>query len=287
MKSFVVGSVSASVNLIGETMGGLRRSAALPIFLLTTLIANPANGTETLTLSFREKQFDRMTCAVVGDSSAVHPEPEGLRITVAPPNDGNCGIRIPQQLIGDFVITATVSLLDVPTPKAGHGTGITILVEDAESCGASLQRIVTDRGAQSIICHDFTVNAGQYDHHAKPVKAPDGKVTLQLERKSDQLHYRVSTDAGATFSELHSVPFSSNPIRVMQVYGQPGGHPNPLSVQLHELTVVADQWVRPGQGTPNAPSRIGLALIAVLVVAAAVTVLVILARRPVGPETHE
>ena len=52
--------------------------------------------------------------------------------------------------------TAAVSLLEVPTPASGQGTGISILLEDEKNHGASLQRVVMPGGDHVYISHNDT-----------------------------------------------------------------------------------------------------------------------------------
>ncbi len=228
--------------------------------------------------SFTGSHYNQAAFGVVGNGKCLVPEDAGLRITISPPDTENSGLRLPQQLIGDFVITASVSMVEVSKPTSGHGTGITILLEDGVNRGASLQRVVMTDGRQVYVTHNYVVTEGKHDHKADIKVTEATSAILQLERKGATLNYRVSEDAGKSFVELHSVNFTTNSIAVTQIYGQTGGAANPLSVRLESLTVKADELVRPGQKS-KILDRGKLPVIIFISLAVLATVILLIRRR--------
>ncbi|MEJ7595688.1 MAG: DUF1583 domain-containing protein [Planctomycetaceae bacterium] len=236
--------------------------------------------------SFTGSHYNQAAFGVVGNAKCLVPEDAGLRITISPPDTENAGLRLPQQLIGDFVITASVSLLEVPKPAGGHGTGMTILLEDGIDRGASLQRVVMTDGRQVYVTHNYVVTDGKHEHKADIKTTTATSAVLQLERKGATLIYRVSEDAGKSFVELHSVNFTLNPIPMTQIYGQTGGAANPLSVRLESLTVEADELVRPGQKS-KIQDRGKLLIIIVISLAVLTTAILLIRRRSRNRNSEE
>lgn len=219
----------------------LRVTLTLLFFVSTGVAA------DQLTESFTGSRYNHLALGSVGESKSLIPGEDGLKIQISPPDTGNAGVQLPRQLIGDFVMTANVALIEVPTPKSGFGTGVAVLLEDGEKYGASIQRVVMPDGRQVYIAHHYVVTNGAYDHQAEIINTTAKSMKLQIERKGSELFYRVSEDGEQTFHDLHHTGFTSNPIRVTQIYGQTGGELNSLTVLLKELTVEAAELLRPGQ----------------------------------------
>ena len=225
-----------------------QHSRAFLILVLTLKVSTASSATaDQLTESFREGRYDQVGLGSVGKSGSLTPGVDGLEIKISPPDTGNAGIQMPRQLNGDFVITADVELLEVPTPKSGFGTGVAILLEDGERYGASLQRVVMPDDTEVYVAHHYVVKNGVYEHHAEIFETKAKQVQLQVERKGRELFYRAAEDGGATFRDLHSTGFTGNSIRVTQLYGQTGGAANAVSVLLKGFTIEAEELLRPGQ----------------------------------------
>jgi len=77
-----------------------------------------------------------------------------------------------------------------------------------------------------------------------------------MERHGSQLKYSVSEDAGKSFRDLTSYPYTADQIRIAQVYAQTGGESVDLSVRITEFKVSAEKFLRPGQEAPKKPSSI-------------------------------
>lgn len=262
-----------------QNMVGMRPAASIRLTLMVCLgmvclgmvTWQTAVGDE-INESFRDSRLNQMAFGVVGDRALMTPSTDGLRIASTSESQGNTGIAIPQEIHGDFEISAEATLQDFPVPADGYGTGLAILVENAMNHGASLQLVVMPDGAKTIVAHDFEIVNGEHQHHATAFPASSAQMTLKLQRRGDTLYYSTSSDNGATFTELHHADFVATPIRVAQVYGQAGGESNIYDVLLHSLLVTADELVRPGQRPKLADrSRMtSLILISVLLVLGAV-----------------
>lgn len=236
-------------------------------------------GADTVSESFLQKHHNQAIMSVVGESKFIEPTDEGLQIRIKPPGIDNTGIRYAPQLIGDFTITVKASLVDVRKPSSGYGTGIAILIEDGLSYGASLQRVVFSDSRQSLVSHHYTVDAGKYDHHAKPRKFEPTDVILQMERKGATLIYRAAGKGSSELQEIDRVKFTDRPIPVTQVYAQTGGAANEVCVRLESIEITADELLRPGQRSKTADSKRGPILVLVLLGAGVLLTGIILLRR--------
>lgn len=202
--------------------------------------------------------------SVVGDGRFIEPGNDGLQIHVRPPAADNTGIRYAPHLTGDFTVTVKASLVDVPKPLSGYGTGLAILIEDGISYGASLQRVVFPDNRQSLVSHHYTVTAGQYDHKAKETRFAPADIVLQIERKGSTLIYRAAGKESTNLQEIDRVTFTDGPISVTQVYAQTGGAANEVSVRIESIEITAEELLRPGQRSKIADSGRGPVLVAVL-----------------------
>ena len=103
-------------------------------------------------------------------------------------------------------------------------------------------------GKEHYVSHKFVRDAeGKYKHESQTFPATKKDAVLRLERRGSQLHYLVSEDNGQSFRTLKERPFSEEPIKVAQVYCQPGGQPNDVSLAIHDFKVEGEAFVRQGQ----------------------------------------
>lgn len=242
-------------------------------------------GADTVSESFLHKHHNQAIMSVVGESKFIEPTDEGLQIRIKPPGVDNTGIRYVPQLIGDFTITVKASLVNVPKPSSGYGTGIAILIEDGLSSGASLQRVVFPDSRQSLVAHHYTVDAGKYDHQAKTRKFQPTDVVLQMERQGATLIYRAAEKDSSELQEIDRVKFTDRPISVTQVYVQTGGSANDVCVRLESIEITAEELLRPGQRSKTADSRRGPILVLVLLGAGVLLTGIILLRRRTSEAT--
>lgn len=235
--------------------------------------------------SFLNKHHNQAIMGVVGEARFLQPQEQGLQVHIKPPATDNTGIRYAPHLIGDFTVTVRASLVNVPKPLEGYGTGFALLLEDGQSHGASLQRVVFPGERHGVVAHHYTVIGGEYDHRAKETALDATDVILQMERKGSTLIYRASAKGTETLQEIDRVEFTSNPIVVTQVYGQPGGAANEVVVRIEGVEIAAAELLRPGQKSKVADKGRYLVIFAIGIAAAAVTTgLFLLRRRRTEPE---
>jgi hypothetical protein len=244
----------------------LIRYAWRALLLAVLCGAASVEAADTFFHSFESTEFDNAAVRVVGDGDYLFPETDGLRITIPKSANyaSNTGIRFPMQLIGDFTLNAVVELIDVPQPSGGYGTGIAILLEDLKSHGASFQKVVTSSGNSFYVHHTYIIEDGKHKHKAETKKAEPREAVLQLERIGNRLHYRVSEDGGNSFRESHQVTFTDNAIPLVEVYAQPGGEANDLSVRIKSLEITAERFLRLGQKPPDTRKSSAIWIIGVL-----------------------
>lgn len=256
---------------------------ALTIFFCVNgLVGNicvSTSGADTVSESFLNKRHNQAIMSVVGDGRFIKPTNEGLQIRVQPPGVDNTGIRYAPQLIGDFTVTVKASIVDVPKPSSGYGTGVAILIEDGLSYGASLQRVVFPDNRQSLVSHHYAVSAGQYDHQAKETRFGSTDVTLQIERKGATLIYRAAEKGGSNLQEIDRVKFTAAPILVTQVYAQTGGAANEVQARIESIDITAEELLRPGLRSKVADSKQGPVLLGVLLGVGILSTAIILLRR--------
>lgn len=237
------------------------------------------SGKDEFRESFLNSHHNQAVMSVVGEGRFIEPTTEGLKIDIKPPASDNTGVRYAPQLIGDFVVTVNATLLDVPSPSDGYGTGVTILLEDGHSWGASLQRVVMPGNSQILIAHHYTVSNGGYAHKAKTFPFEEKDVLLQIERHGSTLIYRAAAGSERVPKEFHRIELTAGPILVTQVYAQTGGAANDVSVRLKDLTIVADELLRPGQRSKVAAMEHLPILLGALVCIAAIATGLFLVRR--------
>jgi hypothetical protein len=242
------------------------------------------DAAEEFSESFLNKRHNQAIMGVVGEARFLQPQEQGLQIHIKPPATDNTGIRYAPHLIGDFKVTVRASLVNVPKPSDGYGTGFTLLLEDGQSHGASLQRVVFPGQRQSVVSHHYTVVGGEHNHKAKETPMDAMDMILQVERKGSTLIYRASAKGTEALQEIDRVEFTSNPIVVTQVYGQPGGAANEVVVRIEGVEITAAELLRPGQKSKVADKGRYPAVIAIATAFAAVaTGLFLLRRRRSGP----
>ncbi|MCA9064208.1 MAG: hypothetical protein KDA96_14155 [Planctomycetaceae bacterium] len=221
------------------------------VFVCIVCVLPTACAEDQFSESFANQHHNQAVMGIVGDRNAIVPADQGLEIHIRPPATENAGIRYSPYLVGDFVVTVNCTLLETPVPSGGHGTGIALLLEDGQSRGASLQRVIMPGGRQFLITHHYTVVDSQYDHQAKQTTFDANEVTLQIERTGESLIYRAAAQGTTDLQELDRVSFTSKPLPVAQVYGQTGGAANEVNVRIDSIKIIADELLRPGQ-----PSRV-------------------------------
>ncbi|MEZ6125646.1 MAG: hypothetical protein R3C49_21080 [Planctomycetaceae bacterium] len=126
-------------NMVGLLSAALIR---LTLVVCIGMVTSQSALGDEINESFRDSRLNQMAFGVVGDRALITPSTDGLRMASTLESQGNTGIAIPQEIHGDFEITAEVTLQDFPVPANGYGTGFAILVENAMNHGASLQLVV-------------------------------------------------------------------------------------------------------------------------------------------------
>ncbi|MEQ9406217.1 MAG: hypothetical protein RIK87_00770 [Fuerstiella sp.] len=260
-------------------------------WLLAILFPLPLTAGHEFRESFVDGQFNQMAFAVVGNGELITASVEGLRITDAKGTGENTGLLIPYEVYGDFQFTVEVRLNELPAPDSGYGTGVALLMEDGDSHGGSLQLVrLPSKPAHTLVAHHFEIVAGEHQHRAETFAFISEKAVLQLQRAGSELRYRVSTDGGRTFKQYFQTAFVSDPIRVVQVYGQAGGGHYPFDVTLQSVSLTADELARSGRpakkadrGQLSAVIATGIGVIAVAIA----SIWLVVTRRAGAPDAEQ
>jgi hypothetical protein len=187
------------------------------------------------------------TIRVVGDQQYVVAQADGFTVDIpAGTTPNNVGVTVNHTIVGDFEISATFDLLNLPVPTDGYGTGATLLIEDGIQYGMSLQRVRTPTGEQRYFAHHYEIKPdGRYDHQSIPFPASADSAVLRIAREGLLIKYLVAETGSNEFRELHRVQLTNHPIPFLQVFAQPGGGKNAVSVRWRALTIRAQDLPQP------------------------------------------
>ncbi|HUY92426.1 MAG TPA: DUF1583 domain-containing protein [Pirellulales bacterium] len=220
---------------------------ALPIYLAVVVLwaasLTAEEVKERLTQDFRE-QFDPSQFELVGGDAPTRycrPGKDGVLLSIPAADErvSFCGLQLRSVVRGDFEITASYRILNLPRVAKGHGAGLKISIKDAAQEAASLQRIRT-KGGQIYSAHRAVVKAdGGLDHSSetRPTRAMSGK--LRLVRTGPTLRYLVQEGEADEFTELRRVEFGDRDVVQTYFAAQTGGSGTEVEVALTGIEVAA------------------------------------------------
>jgi len=220
------------------------------------------NPTPQLHQDFRAKKFNDQLFAFEGPKakSFITPEIKGLRITLPVEDAPNkpVGIRLRQDLKGDFVATVAYELLDVSEPAGGSGSGVSLylMLRTPVRDGINFARFVqTKRG------HVYTLSHMVDDENDNKKRIPKTKYTvyranpnilagnLRVARQGETLTVSASEGDPPVFKELGQLEVGPADISMVRIAADQGGAKVPVPVDVR----IVDFMVTSGEFTPHAP----------------------------------
>jgi hypothetical protein len=207
---------------------------------------DPSNWAQSK-YDFRNKCLDSDGLDVVGARDCVLPEEKGLKVTIPlGRTDANTGVSLKKQVVGDFEITASFEVLDAPLPKTGHGVGVALFLDDGISHGASLQSVRTPGNTRVFVVHHYERSAGgEMKHASKTYPTTSESGSLRVTRRGSTLTYWVAEGDSRDFRELESVQWSTEAVKILQMYAQVGGATNAVTARFPEWDVRAESLLEP------------------------------------------
>jgi hypothetical protein len=214
------------------------------------------------------------------DQSYIHPEAEGLRITLPKERKDLAAVGLARTAVirGDFEITLTYEILEAEAPpQFTFGVGVNIYVKKAEprAEGATLCRLVRDNGQQVVFFDRSHVLPGKepaFTGDAAPCADKVGR--LRLHRTGTVLHYlRAPGIAGDDFEEVHRCEFGAEDIQRVELRGTTGRYPCKLDARLLEVRIRSGpsipirELAAPPAPAPEKGRRLLLLLAALAVIA--------------------
>jgi uncharacterized repeat protein (TIGR03806 family) len=198
-------------------------------------------ATATYSVDFRRQDaklpyFGTTTCHVSSTK-------KGLRITMPAETyvASSAGVRIPARLSGDFMITASYRLLDVPRPAEGHGAGVSLVVQTVgPETWASLQRVHSTLDEQLCVAHlAGRSDTGEPVHSVVATSTASTWGRLRITRSGTMLYYSFADKDSDRFQELRAIEFSDWDVIGVELAAQNGEHPNPVDVLWEDVTIHA------------------------------------------------
>jgi hypothetical protein len=217
----------------------------LLFFVFGSFHGNVGQG---ISFVFDHERFDRRMFAFSGQNAEqfVSVHPRGLRIRV-PGNQlklAPVGVAARFGVSGDFEITATFEIQQIPKSRDEYGAGATIYIatkskaEDAATVGwftRPKERIVYST-------HRATTDPQgkrQHEVHFSSAKNRSGK--LRLSRRGETLHYAVADGEGADFQELRQVKLGTDDLSVVRLAVHSDGARGGLDVLWKDLSIRAER----------------------------------------------
>lgn len=219
---------------------------------------------------------------------SVRFEPAGLRILLPAGNPKvapETGLRVHQQIKGDFEITVHLGVLQEPSPAdTGFGTRVTLGVRTAAGDAATLSRMMHAQGSLRFAAWASAqkegLDRGKNRIRYFPAEAKAG--LLRLRRVGSEITYLASEGDKGEFTPLHQYPFVPDDVEEVQLVATTGGAKAAIDVRLTDLRIRAESLpglpaevgTNPGTDAPTAQRRwlaalllLGLAVAVVVVVA--------------------
>jgi hypothetical protein len=178
--------------------------------------------------------------------NSINREEHGLRFKLpsAIKNIPQTGMYSYVALKGDFDISAEYEWIDVPPPKGGYGLSCGIAIDTLGAAGqVSLARAILPWKKNE---HWIAFTQGKPDESGKmkydttpaaKTKALTGR--LALRREKDEL-ICLAADGAAELREVGRIPFTTETVRQVRLYADPGGSPTYVDMWMGGLKVRAE-----------------------------------------------
>jgi uncharacterized protein DUF1583 len=208
-----------------------------------------------------------------GASSLIHPETEGLRITI-PPEHGMkpaVGLALHNALKGNFEVKMDFEILQVDKPTGGNGAGVSIWLTmvSRTNDAATIWRMTSKNGDSYFGSHRATTPEGGKRKHTGglPIATTTKSGTLSFERIGSTLYYRV--ESNGQIDEIYETELGLDDVNMIRFGADNGGSPTLVDARIKGITIRTDKL---GSATPLPPRtrwftwlNIGISLVLVIV----------------------
>jgi len=191
---------------------------------------------------FRKQTEDDALVFMGAEASTSIRHEGGLRVLLpADRNDkGPVGVATKLRLRGDFEITASFEIIDVPRPAAGFGAGVSLFVQFDEPrySAAAVAHYHTVRGMNVYSGDRHTIgDDGKSIHHGnnKPTAAKIGR--LQLIRVGTELLFLAAEGLENPPVLFHKAAVGREDVHLLRLSGTTGNAPARADVRLLDLRI--------------------------------------------------
>ena len=214
--------------------------------LLASCVQGQAGG-ETYQ-DFRSQELPQANFIMPAPEQAkwIKPETAGLRITL--PADQRrpepVGITLGFPTKGDFEITVSYELIDVPRPTAGFGSGFELYVKTNGPAQDAIgyYRFTRPSGLMAYGCARLTtfpdgrrgIPPG-VDSSDKPATGTSGK--LRITRSGSTAVLSAAEGSSSDFDEKFRMELGSDDVAMVRLAANPGNASNPVDMRLIDFRV--------------------------------------------------
>jgi hypothetical protein len=227
------------------------------LVVLLALCSTPARA-EEIAYDFRGQPYDGQQFRPTGSNhgKVVQSEPRGLRITLPADhvNKQPVGLALATGVRGDFEITMDFEILQVDTPTAGYGAGVSIYIASVAPTqdAATIARIVRPDGAQIYNFHHATTPAdGKRQHRSEFLHTQVPFNKLRLVRTGTNLIYQFAQGDSNVFQDAHEVELGTEDLETVRFAADNGGSPTLVDVRIKAVNIKADEFGMPRSLPPS------------------------------------
>ena len=154
------------------------------VWALMSVLVSAARSTDPskwaeLEHDFRNRQFDTRRLRILGPKDCLSPGEKGLSITIpAGKINVNTGVSPNKQLVGDFEITAAFEILEIPKPKAGHGVGAALLINDQVPPWSNFPDGAPAGRSENVCRASLGADGGWRDQERVPCVSDEGRLGI-------------------------------------------------------------------------------------------------------------
>jgi hypothetical protein len=208
--------------------------------------------TSRLAEDFSRDEYDRDLWAIHSADAQVDVVDQQLWIQV--PAGGAArpahGIQSLAQIEGDFTLRADYSIASWPTPDKDW-INVEIFIEGADGSASVMRTNHSQEGSG----YALWCEPRQGDGAWKQVPTGDLKGTLSLQRKGDQLLFRVAGPADATPRDLGAVAFGTEPLTGVYFRLVVPETDSPVEVGFDNIAIEADRLIEPPRPSESSVRR--------------------------------
>lgn len=211
-------------------------SAQQPALELAWTYAEPFQGTPR-----QAKDFELLG---VEAAQSVKYEPAGLRIALpAGKSHRPTGVTTAFGLSGDFDVSVAYQILQEPaqadagTSNAGARISLTVRLDEISE--ASIRRKITPELPVHILVWQVMVQDAKRLPQGMLFPVTQNKGRLRIVRKGTELTYYLSEGDNQEFTTLTRVPFVTDDVQAIQLFGETSSPKAALEVRFSDLQIAA------------------------------------------------